>query len=1021
MHDPKQKLEEIKKAAFLHDLGKILNWAGELHPLEGGRILKFLGFGDNIVGAALYHQHEKKVEDLIIKNIKGDCAGLKAKDDYDRYMFKLSQRVDRLVSGWDRLGKSMRTKPIVLRNPITHLPLNGNFHQFSDAKYDLREFVRMEYLAKRNDKVDPDVRLKTLGSDNSKEVYELTQDLKSSQLLKVLVENKNSNFNKFYDELYNSESWRELTRILIPQGHHPPTDTLALWYHLQFSSALAGLYYLEGFRDKDSLNKEFEREENRTPLLIKVGLLYLKIKGVVEYFYSAYRIPDFTGSQEIAKAIKRTLKEELLKLEVDGLPIIWRDSFFYEGHDDFLVIIPVEKIGSLESDYVYKVEQDDKFLLKIKQTIKSEVILKKATDHLLKSEKLRKILRYEPQDSRIFGLGQNIIENLAHFISIQSSIRCFANFKNGNELTPIYGMTWNRLREEVDSRLPEQIQPYNKIHIGYICDSCNRNRAGHNPDRGREWRDKDWDRNIIKDVKWGDDPRPLRYWIFRSDSTQRGEGDKLCHACLLRRILGHGISLDSIAESESNERKSRLAVIKGNVNSTKWYIGGALGSKVPLDNMNSIYSKIWREEISHQICNLSLSHKSLTPFFSNVVNNLRKQIELAAPANSSARKMELPPPDLSIIGLGDVSINDIDQFLKRASSGNLFTALNLKGLFYSPTHKKWAEKDENIQKYYLDNQKRGSSFLSEAQNLIQETFAVEYFIKHLCEKFPNPWYPFSISSKMDQIVEYLFSGSPNFSITEQKDNDIPTPSRTMTVSWLINKAVKGIEDEVKGLFNDKEAEVIYTEGDEFLIICKAEYAPELAQCIFRYLISHLNSFPPEFVDELESIFCFPITVAMGMVIGKHRHPLYNLLELVDLLLYNAKNHCYKQNSIDFENVVGGIDKKYLYRDLLRDEWLSSRPISFKEFNQLLKYIEILHREKGPKRPLHLICSLMGNIEADPITEGEFRHASRKAAALAFSLKEGGEDSWQIIRRLILNNTFQDLLVLEKIAKGGRYE
>ena len=44
-----------------------------------------------------------------------------------------------------------------------------------------------------------------------------------------------------------TDAW--LNICYIPQGHHPPTDTLALRYHRQFSSAMTSLCYLEGVDD----------------------------------------------------------------------------------------------------------------------------------------------------------------------------------------------------------------------------------------------------------------------------------------------------------------------------------------------------------------------------------------------------------------------------------------------------------------------------------------------------------------------------------------------------------------------------------------------------------------------------------------------------------------------------------------------------------------------------------------------------------------------------------------------------
>ncbi len=378
------RIETLKKAAFLHDLGKLLNWSGELHLLDGARVLKHLGFDDTVVGLALYHEPDKKMrsgkhKDKTYREVlelciqSNDCPGLKPYAEYDEYALVLGELVDKLMAGFDRLGEG-RERPVVLRNPLTHLPLNGQLHQFQDTinrgdcsgtgESYMREFVRTRYL--------PNASLKSLDAQPGDCVYALDDELKRAPLLKPLVEHVEgqSDFNALYRALSEDDGWQALTRHWIPQGHTPPTDTLALWYHMQFSSALAGLYWAEGFRTADQIKAELDRRKKQ-PLEVKIGLLYIRIAGLTEYFATAYRLPDFSGTEATADALKETVKEQLLAARHNDEPIVWEDSFLYEGHDDFLVMVPVETLGARDEDgdYAYRVGDDDPFMEAVNLTL----------------------------------------------------------------------------------------------------------------------------------------------------------------------------------------------------------------------------------------------------------------------------------------------------------------------------------------------------------------------------------------------------------------------------------------------------------------------------------------------------------------------------------------------------------------------------------------------------------------------------------------------------------------------------
>jgi hypothetical protein len=953
------QIETLKKAAFLHDLGKLLNWSGALHPLESGRLLQHLGFDETVVGVALYHHGPKHgYRKTIEKWIKdgADCAGLKPYADYgNRYALVMGELVDKVMTGFDRLGERNigRTSPIVLRNPLTHLPLNGNLKQFKasiqpdrslipNAVY-LREYVESHYIGVSG------AKFKQLDKDNEKWVYVLDNALKNAPLLKVLAQYKDGNFNTLYTKLHNHPHWQGLTRRMIPQGHHPPADTLALWYHYQFSSALMGLYYLEGVHTVEDVQAE-RNQLGKEPLGLKIGLLYVRLAGLTEYFNGAYRLPDFSGTEAIGDALKEAVRAQLLEARTDeGLPLVWEDSFFYEGHDDFLVMVPVSDYGAADESYVYQTAWDDPFRQVWEAALDTETVLRRAAQVLLSSSKMRDVLAVEPSDGEAFGGGSQLVENLKRLIQIKTAARCFAGFRDGSELTSRYGLVWNRLRTEASARLPSP-QTGLAHFTGDVCDACRVNLAGQDPDptHPREWADVDWRRNIIHDEIWPAEEtgQPLRYWVFRSTSETPGEGDKLCHACLLRRILGHGTSLERIAGARGEEEEdARIAVIKGNVNRTRWFVGGSLHAAVPLTNANSTYARVWRSELSLPLARSSLRHG-----------------RRLAPADARQRmKMQ------SRWALGNSKMTAIDP-------------------------------EQEIQSQLADNKLQAASVPTELS---------------------NPWAPFPLNGSLDELVEWLFYGSPNFcqEAAAQDDHDLPTPSRTMTASQLIQEAVRQVQPLVDEIIPERWRPVVHTAGDEFLVICRAEDAPGLARDIFRTVVAHLNSVTEDWVEALDNYL--PVTLAMGMVVAKRKHPMYGMLELVDQLVTNAKAAYANRNAIDFENVVGGVDEVNLDRPHYGRLWLSRRPLTLTEFARLLDDVTTLQQaeEAFPQRQLQQVSALMAHVPQDPMPETKPAHASRQAAALAYVLQQKPDERWEIVRRACEDGTFQDLWALYRWPRG----
>jgi len=534
-----------------------------------------------------------------------------------------------------------------------------------------------------------------------------------------------------------------------------------------------------------------------------------------------------------------------------------------------------------------------------------------------------------------------------------------------------------------------------RSYVGDVCDCCRVNLAGHDPDpaRPREWAVVDWEREIIEDKGWG--KRPLHYWIFRgTDAPVRGEGDKLCHACLLRRMLGHGTPLERIVPEEE---EARIAVIKGKVNRTLWYVGGSLAAAGPLSNDESVYSRVWREEIARPI--FERSQAGSGPL-GKALERLLDQALRAAPRDSGATLLKLDPLDLPPeLGLPAVEAKDLVEFVRRAWSGDPFESLNLADRHYHPQRRRWQRVDDALRALYRRPEGADANWLTEAQRLIQDQPLPDGWLDALWNKYPdNPWSPCPISpAELDELVPWLFSGTPHF---VEHNEDLPTPSRTMTVSWLIDRAVK----EVHGLVPRDAGRVIYAAGDEFLVVCRAEDAPELARRIFRRVVARLNSLPENQVEPLGDFL--PVTLALGVVAARRKHPLYGLLELADRLMRNTKAAHPNHNAIDFENVVGGVDEVYLDREVFAHEWLSRRPLTLPQFGQLVDDVEKLREgEKFPQRQLQQVAALMAGMPW-PSTRPD-----RQAAALTYVYQPHEGKGWGRVRRICEEGTFQDLLTL----------
>lgn len=992
--------DTMKKAAFLHDVGKILNWSGSLHLLDGARVLKHLGFEDTVVGVALYHEpvHRKVVQKAIQHP---DCTGLKAYADYDEYALQLGELVDRLMAGFDRMGKGGRHRPVVLRNPLTHLPMDGALRQFEDAinRQDcsgtdetcMREFVRANYL--------PGADLKPLDAQPDDCVYVLDDTLKQTPLLRPLVQHaaNHDDFNTLYRTLNDDPLWATLTRRLIPQGHHPPTDTLALWYHMQFASAMTGLYWAEGFHSLGEVNDELKRL-GKEPLEVKVGLLYVHLAGLNDYFATAYRLPDFTGTQKIAEALKRAVKQQLLDAEHNGDPFIWEDSFLYTGHDDFLVMVPVEETGIQDSGYAVQVDRDDPFRVALEEALSTSAVIARAVEDLLSATKLPAMLGCAPDNPGAFGDGRRLQRALTNLVSVKSAERCFAQFKDGSELTPLFGTVWNRLRAEGRGRVARSRSGV-RYYAGDICDGCRANLAGHDPDPAdpRDWGEVDWDRDIVRDEDWppeGLNRRHLHYWIFRSESPEPGEGDKLCHACLLRRMLGSGTSLEELDEEEG---QGRIAMIKGNVNRTLWYVGGSLSAEGPVSNEKSVYDHVWREEIARPILEDS-REKIGSVETERMIKRVREQA-LAAAGNGPKLDVTL---DLSHLGLSeDAEADQVLEFMQRdweekgirEKTKEFEENLTLEGRCYDPREGRWRTKGAWMQEF-ADPEVLKPDWLSQAQEVLREGQEVNQW-NRLWDRYPNPWAPYPLSpAELDDLVFWLLSGTPHFI---EDNEDLPTPSRTMTVSWMIDDAMTEVHEVVP----EDVGDVVYADGDEFLIVCRAEEAPQLARRILRRVVARLNSVP-ESQSELLSDF-LPVTVAMGVVAAKRKHPMYGLLEVVDRLMRNTKQAHPSNDAIDFENVVGGVDEAHLDRGSFTGAWLSQRPLTLRGFGSLIDHVESLEQGGFPATQLHQIAALIADVLPP--------RADRQTAALAYAWQPHEDDEWAAVRDLCATGRFQDLMTL----------
>jgi hypothetical protein len=985
------KINVLKIAAFLHDLGKLLNWSGELHLLEGARVLKHLGFEDTVVGVALYHEPSEKHLNILhgLINDHTDCAGLGVYSDYDEYSLLLGETVDKLMAGFDRIGEEKRQQPVVLRNPLTHLPMNGEFRQFSatvkpkdgkepDDAY-LREFVWQRFL--------PNARLVPLEADATKQAYVLDDNLKETQLLQVLAAIKDKDFNTFYRALEQAQC-------------HPPTDTLALWYHWQFSSAMAGLYWAEGFNTVAKIKAERACLGSK-PLQVKIGLLYVRLAGVTEYFASAYRLPELDGMQVMARTLKVTIRERLLKTRCNETPIVWDDNFLYEGHDDILLMIPVAETAGdpPELEYVHGVAASDPFLRELRAALDTRAVLEDAVKNLLTNSRVRHWM-IDPADRRAFGDGARLNEQLASLVSVEWATRCMAGFADGSDLRALFGVVWNQLRGEARSHL--SLRPSGAHYFaGDVCDSCRQNLAGYDPDpaRPREWQAVDWDRRIFRAETRSESGRPAYSRVFRSESETPGTGDKLCHACLLRRLLGRGTGLDEIAPEDEDE--ARIALIKGNVNRTAWYIGGSLNADAKLENKDSVYSLVWREEIAQRIFEGSQTQNGK---MKDALQSLQRQIERAA---GNGERIPLEPPDLLPLGLESVRWDDWIEFLQRRSSHDPFQDMQLAGKHFHPTQRRWQRMDDALRAIYRHPEVPDPNWLPEAQAVLQSQRLPRAWLDSLYSAYPNPWYPYSINAVLDDLVPWLFSGTPNFA----KDNeDLPTPSRTMTVSWLIDGAVEQVKQVAKG----EQAHVLYAEGDGFLVVCRAEDAAKLARRIFRRVVAHLNAVPEEKVEALDEFL--PVTLAMGMVVAKRKHPMYGLLELVERLMRNAKTERPNRNAIDFENVVGGVDENYLDRVHLRADQLSRRPLTLHEFGVILDDLEELHQAKFAQSQAQAIAALMG----DGPQSQEVR-AERQTKALAYTYRPHPGAGWDQVRAACETGIFHDLLTQWRLPQSEEEE
>jgi hypothetical protein len=672
----------------------------------------------------------------------------------------------------------------------------------------------------------------------------------------------------------------------------------------------------------------------------------------------------------------------------------------------------------------------------LEQALSTAAIVEGAVEKLLSAGDLAKLLACPPDDARAFGDGRRLRQALENLVSVELSERCFAEFEDGSDLRPLFGVVWNRLRAEARGRLRHtQTQGRARYYAGDVCDACRVNLAGHDPDPNepRDWPQVDWERDIIRHEYWAN--HPLHYWVFRGkDEPVRGEGDKLCHACLLRRILGSGTSLEEIAPEEDEE--ARIAVIKGNVNRTQWFIRGIVGPSL------TTYRKVWFQEVClspHQV-----EGSFLAPWVAeNIVYLYRTSRDFGNVANKlksvTESTQELKRVKNSITEtLPKVPEANQPQFLEGQAGRLRKLAAEVAGL--SDFLRDTAVQVELVASYLYPTLEAIESLAREirqvADSLPHDPKADEVlwfeplwkrkeklfraleraFGKGRCDMEELPALPDTSKIRRfaqrvgvsrlygvaPKIAELQFVGSPTAAGLPSRQ-DGPTPSRTMTVSWLIEQAVSDVEQ----LVPENEADVIYADGDEFLVVCPAEVAPHLARRISRHVLSRLNAVPEDRVEQLSDFL--PVTLAMGVVAAKRKHPMYGLLTLVDRLVQSAKTDRAKGTAIDFENVVGGVDEEYLNRETFGEEWLSERPLPLRQFGVLMEDVEKLREgefsdeDKFPARQLQQIAALIADVPPP--------RADRRSAALAYVWQPHEGEGWENVRRACEDGTFQDLMTL----------
>lgn len=270
-------------------------------------------------------------------------------------------------------------------------------------------------------------------------------------------------------------------------------------------------------------------------------------------------------------------------------------------------------------------------------------------------------------------------------------------------------------------------------------------------------------------------------------------------------------------------------------------------------------------------------------------------------------------------------------------------------------------------------------------------------------------------------------------------------------SWLWNAVEQSVGETARELDLAGRYQSPVVGGDDVLLFIPATHALAVLESVQTKLMNSLRNIPPELIGTTLRQQCQNLSFSYALLVAPPHLPIPFLYQYAHSLLKSSKGLSYKKGcaAIDFHWITGSSPLSESMHELRRvfyrydqggrrfpqggrliplDEyWLTAKPYTWKDFEELLKIVEVFRNNKVTKGQLRRLAQQLQNpspaeaqlnVLYQTVRNEELAHAltSLKGSAAGWSeffFKVATEDGKQVLRTQLLD--ILELFELQELA------